>query len=362
MKLDPYKHKERYLKWKELTQERIPSVSKENSDLIKQYLGDMEKGMEIQDTVKTFGLDSEGKPYIDFSKDLQESQDLILDKCYRNPREVLLSAFALGLGIYGKKIVQMPEIPAVWSDLGFKIEEGDYKTGSKMQISLPLENIDKMKASLIKKEDVLKWKGFDYLDEECKYVADQIINDLHEGLLPEDISVISLDDRSAKAYFKQIGKLLGDKGINTFNLLDTSWDNKTYSLKNNVTLTTVYRAKGNEAGSVYIIGVDKVYDNLDFRPIVERNKLFVAMTRTKGWVTITGAGSSYKLFEEEIKKVAEKDFKLIFTMPDFKELNLFKRDLARKQAMMQETRKQLEQIAERYGYDKDQFVQSHLNF
>ena len=47
MKLDPYKHKERYLKWKELTQEGIPSVSKENSDLIKQYIGDMEKGINV---------------------------------------------------------------------------------------------------------------------------------------------------------------------------------------------------------------------------------------------------------------------------------------------------------------------------
>ncbi len=317
--------------------------------------------MDIQDTVKTFGCDSEGKPYIDFSKDLQESQDLVLDKCYRNPREVLLSAFALGLGIYGKKIVQMPEIPAVWSDLGFKIEEGNYKTGSKMQISLSLENIDKIKSLLIKKEDALKWKGFNYIDEECKYVVDQILDDINGGLLPEDISIISLDDRSAKAYFKKINNLLSEKGIKTFNLLDAFWNNKSYSIKDNVTLTTVYRVKGNEAGSVYIIGVDGVYTNLDLRPIIERNKLFVAMTRTKGWVTITGAGPSYKLFEEEIKKVVENDFKLIFIMPDFKELNLFKRDLAKKQAMMQEAKKELEKVAERYGYDKYEFVQSHLN-
>jgi integrase len=47
MKLDPYKHQERYLKWKELTREGIPSISKENSDLIKQYLGDMEKGLNV---------------------------------------------------------------------------------------------------------------------------------------------------------------------------------------------------------------------------------------------------------------------------------------------------------------------------
>lgn len=47
MKLDPYKHQERYLKWKEKTQSGIPDISKFNSDLIKAYLHDMERGINI---------------------------------------------------------------------------------------------------------------------------------------------------------------------------------------------------------------------------------------------------------------------------------------------------------------------------
>jgi len=47
MKLDPYKHKERYLKWKEKIQSGIPEISKLNSDLIKAYLNDMERGINI---------------------------------------------------------------------------------------------------------------------------------------------------------------------------------------------------------------------------------------------------------------------------------------------------------------------------
>lgn len=43
MKLDPYKHKERYLKWKEKTQSGIPEISEFNSDLIKAYLNDIEE-------------------------------------------------------------------------------------------------------------------------------------------------------------------------------------------------------------------------------------------------------------------------------------------------------------------------------
>jgi integrase len=47
MKIDPYKHKERYIAWKEKVKDGIPETSKENSDLIFQYLADMEKGINI---------------------------------------------------------------------------------------------------------------------------------------------------------------------------------------------------------------------------------------------------------------------------------------------------------------------------
>lgn len=47
MKIDPWKHKERYLEWRSKTREGIPNISKENSDIILKYLSDMEKGLNI---------------------------------------------------------------------------------------------------------------------------------------------------------------------------------------------------------------------------------------------------------------------------------------------------------------------------
>lgn len=53
MKIDPYKHKERYLRWKERVKNGIPEMSRENSNLILQYINDMEKGLNIaQGSVK----------------------------------------------------------------------------------------------------------------------------------------------------------------------------------------------------------------------------------------------------------------------------------------------------------------------
>ncbi|MBU2576230.1 MAG: tyrosine-type recombinase/integrase [Nanoarchaeota archaeon] len=48
MKIDPYKHKERFLKWKEKVGENgISGISKTNSDLILRYIHDMEHGLNI---------------------------------------------------------------------------------------------------------------------------------------------------------------------------------------------------------------------------------------------------------------------------------------------------------------------------
>ena len=47
MKIDPYKHKEAYLKWKDEVRDGVPDLSKKNSDLLLKYLEDMECGLNV---------------------------------------------------------------------------------------------------------------------------------------------------------------------------------------------------------------------------------------------------------------------------------------------------------------------------
>jgi integrase len=47
MKIDPYKTKESYLKWKDGLEETIPNISESSSKLILRYLSDMEKGLNV---------------------------------------------------------------------------------------------------------------------------------------------------------------------------------------------------------------------------------------------------------------------------------------------------------------------------
>jgi len=53
MKIDPYNHEQRYKKWKaQVLVAGIPNISKQNSDLILQYLEDMEHGINISSSNK----------------------------------------------------------------------------------------------------------------------------------------------------------------------------------------------------------------------------------------------------------------------------------------------------------------------
>lgn len=47
MKIDPYKHKEKYLNWKPKVKDGIPGISEANSETILQYLSDMEHGLNV---------------------------------------------------------------------------------------------------------------------------------------------------------------------------------------------------------------------------------------------------------------------------------------------------------------------------
>jgi len=51
-KLDPYKHKEKYLAWKEKNQSGISDISKDNSELTLRFLNDMESGLNVATSSK----------------------------------------------------------------------------------------------------------------------------------------------------------------------------------------------------------------------------------------------------------------------------------------------------------------------
>lgn len=97
MKIDPYNHKERYLKWKEKAKESIPELSKENSDILMSYLSDMERGLNISvENIKgprSFNrLNTIRQRFISFTKKFQELYSI--NKLTEINEEQLVSFFS----------------------------------------------------------------------------------------------------------------------------------------------------------------------------------------------------------------------------------------------------------------------------
>lgn len=255
-------------------------------------------------------------------------EDIILYKCYRNPREVLVVAHALGFGIYGKRIVQMIENKEYWNDIGYKVLEGEFKKGEIIVIERPQENSLETVSNNFNKNEILKFKSFNEFSDELSYVIHNIEEDLTQGLLPDDILVIVVDDRNAKSYLDSIQKHLAARGIKSNNIHSDRFNLKDFNLLNHVTLSTVHKAKGNEAYSVHIVGIDALYA-LD-PSIRQRNLIFTAITRAKGWISISGIGKIADMWNEELKRALENSPMLRFVYPSSHELKIMKRDIEEK--------------------------------
>ncbi|MFC6723432.1 ATP-binding domain-containing protein [Halobium palmae] len=84
-------------------------------------------------------------------------------------------------------------------------------------------------------------------------------------------------------------------------------DRSEFARPGETTISTVHRAKGNEAASVYVVGLDAVVAESRPRDRVQcRNEAFVALTRSRGWCTITGCDASSRTSVlDELEQVAE---------------------------------------------------------
>jgi superfamily I DNA and RNA helicase len=274
--------------------------------------------VEVPTAATLFGTDVDGQNELTFD------EDIILHKCYRNPREILMCAHAIGFGIYGNKIVQMLESADHWRDFGYEVT-GPLTAGTQVTISRPSENSPSTISTTNSVEQIIACSTFTRASEEIQNVAEKIQKEIsNEGVSPEDILVICADDRNAATYFNSLQRELLAIGIRTNNLQDDSFALRDFQKEGAVTLSTIYKAKGNEAYSVYLMGIDSLFYNPTPRT---RNMAFTAMTRAKGWLYITGVGSAADSFKSELTKAKQNFPNLVFTYPSPEQLVYMKRDL-----------------------------------
>lgn len=269
-----------------------------------------------------FGRFPNGEPKLslDQFEDDQMDRDLVLNKSYRCPRDILMLAHALGLGIHNPRgAVQMLGDPASWNAVGYEIKEGKLEKGEKVVLLRPAENSPTLITEVYKgQQPLIEHRAFETREEELEWIAASIAEAVHqEAVPPENIVVISLDSIKAKKYMISLQRLLREKNVGSTipGLVDASSDFAEAGL---VTLSTVFRAKGNEAPVVYILSFEHLYSFAE--EIENRNRAFTSISRTKGWVRITGIGQRMVRVQEEVNLILKDLPTFKFVFPDLNQL------------------------------------------
>ncbi len=252
--------------------------------------------------------------------------DIILDKCYRNSRPVLVTAHALGFGVYRESsspdetgLVQMFDDPKLWEEVGYRVKEGALREGSVASLERTSETSPIFLEDHSALDDLVQFRCFDNSMQQAEWVAERIERDLgEEDLRPDDIIVINPDPATAVEQTGPIRALLADRGIQN-HLAGISISPDVFSQRDSVTFAGIHRAKGNEAGMVYVINAHGCF-YADYNLASVRNRLFSAITRSKAWIRVCGVGDGMRKLAREYEKLKDADFELRFRYPTSEQL------------------------------------------
>lgn len=284
-----------------------------------------------------FGDNQQGKPLVSLGSDPRK--DVILQKCYRNSRPVLVSAHGLGFGIYRQApphqdtgLVQMFDYPALWGEIGYRTKDGVLAKGQHVVLERTNETSPCFLEEHSEFDDLVQFIEFDNEDEQNKWLIKEINNNLNsDELRHDDIVVINPNPLTTRERTGKIRKALFDLGIQT-HLAGVDTDADVFFKMDipSITFTGIYRAKGNEAGMVYIINAQECNgDGVGLATL--RNRLFTAITRSKAWVRVIGYGNKMKGLVDEFNKLKNNNFILDFNYPTdelLSKLRIVHRDLS----------------------------------
>ena len=236
--------------------------------------------------------------------------DIVLHKSYRNVKKILVTAVSLGFGIYNDKLIQSLEDNKHWEDLGFTVVVGDCSK----EESVVIERKEKASPLVIdenKIKDCIEIFQAANFSNELDWISNEIEKAIRiDKLLPEDIAIICLDETNAFNYFNGLEQRLAIRSISTYNVMDRDYV-KGFYREGKVTLSSIFKAKGNEAAMVFVIGCDVFEKKKDSRTM--RNKVFTAFTRAKIWLRISGTGSDcLKQMIYELEQLKKNNYKFVF--------------------------------------------------
>lgn len=247
-------------------------------------------------------------------------RDISLNVCYRNTPWALATAHALGIGVYRQPdgLLQHPDEPSVWSDIGYEVMSGALVAGSPVTLRRSRNSYPSYFDELMTPADAVVIKAFATEREQDVWIASEIATNLEvDELEPDDILIVLPDAYSAKSRAPRLSAELRRRGIHS-HLVGVSTSVDEVFQEDSIAIAHIFRAKGNEAPMVYAI--DSQHAVSDFNAVTRRNTLFTAITRSRAWVRITGWGERMPVIAAEAAAVVDHDFQLSFRVPTAAEL------------------------------------------
>ena len=306
-----------------------------------------------------FGREEDGtcKVRFDNGDDAGSRSDVILEKCYRNSRPVLVTAHALGFGIYRRPppleqkprlggshrprnlqphgqqaaesdisegarsqsktgLVQIFEHSQLWEEIGYRSKDGVLGEGASVTIFRPEDTSPRFLETHSDIDDLVRFLCFDTEEEQADWLIEEIRKNLEDDeLRHDDIVVINPDPRTTRKKVSPIRSRLWQMKINS-HLAGIDTDPDVFFQPDNasVTFTGIYRAKGNEAGMVYIINAQDC-NSAALNLASVRNRIFTAITRSKAWVRVLGVGPGMRGLMYEYEQLKQNNFELRFIYP-----------------------------------------------
>ena len=240
----------------------------------------------------------------------------VISSCYRTPHQIIVAAHAIAMGLLRKQGMLTGSIyPEEWQAMGYRVT-GTFQPGEK----ITLQRDRSCSPNLITElwtGNIIEFNKFTSRQQELTVLADRLKYNLqNDGMKPaQEILIIVLGSfYDAAQLEKQVAKFLIKQGIkiylptnDSYNTLHTESERRLpnqFWYEGAVTISTIHRAKGQEADLVYLVGLDHIAKHES--DLYLRNQLFIALTRTRGWVNISGI-SNYSLYQELEQVIAAKD-------------------------------------------------------
>lgn len=237
------------------------------------------------------------------------NHDTPLKTCYRNQGNVIVTAHALGMGLYRKDgLLQLPGSPDVWKSIGYHSDEPLVEGKQVILYRTPETSPDKLGANPNELIDFIKVDNSTCMYEELLKSITVNLND--DCLDAKDIMIIDMDAISVNENYQKLFSILNNSEYSCNIHKAGSKNPEDFFRNNSVVYSTIYRAKGNEAYYVYVLNAQKCIGTLS--KIKERNSLFTAITRSKGWVKVIGIGEDMGSLIEEYNLIKQNDYKLVF--------------------------------------------------